>query len=114
LGQTTYLFGSQSGDSIELASGTTTYSFACFLPEQLPSSIEGKFGHIRYCAKAVIDRPWKSDKEFRLPFSVIKPEDLNAIPSLQIPTKSEIIRHFYCCCFRSKPFLMSASIPYGG
>lgn len=84
------------------------------LPDALPSSFEGKYGHIRYSAKCVIDRPMKTDKEFRLSFSVIKQEDLNVIPSLTIPTKSEIIRHFYCCCFKSKPFFMSASIPFSG
>lgn len=85
------------------------------LPEALPSSFEGKFGHIRYSCRVVMDRgAVKSDKEFRLSFSVIKSEDLNAIPSLTIPTKSEVVRHFYCCCFKSKPFYMSASIPFSG
>jgi hypothetical protein len=114
LNQTTYLIGSASGNNLEIAAGITTFSFACMLPEALPSSFEGKYGHIRYSCKAVIDRPWKSDKEFRTSFSVIKSEDLNAIPMLAIPSKSEVVRHFYCCCFRSKPFYMSASIPYGG
>lgn len=95
--------------------GTTTYSFACMLPTQLPSSVEGKYGHIRYSCKVVVDRPWKTDKEFRLSFSVIKTEDLNLMsPTLYIPSKSEIVRHFYCCCFKSKPFYMSASIPFAG
>lgn len=84
------------------------------LPEGLPSSFEGKYGHIRYSCKVVMDRPWTNNKEFRLSFSVIKPEDLNTNPSLAIPTKSEIIRHFYCCCFKSKPFFMSASVPFSG
>lgn len=45
LNQTTYLFGSQSGvNPIEMMAGTTTYSFACVLPHQLPSSFEGKHG----------------------------------------------------------------------
>lgn len=114
LNQVTYLLGTESGPNLDLAAGITTYSFACMLPESLPSSFEGKYGHIRYSCKAVLDRPLKTDKEFRLPFSVIKTEDLNAVPSLTIPTKSEIIRHFYCCCFKSKPFYMSAAIPFSG
>lgn len=36
------------------------------------------------------------------------------MPALAIPSKSEIIRHFYCCCFKSKPFFMSVSIPFSG
>lgn len=115
LNQTTYLFGSQSGvNPIEMPAGVTTYSFACMLPPQLPSSFEGKHGNIRYSCKAVLDRPWKTDKEYRLSFTVIKTEDLNLLSTLFIPYKSEIVRHFYCCCFKSKPFFMAASIPFSG
>lgn len=72
-------------------------------------------GNIRYSCKAVLDRPWKTDKEFRLSFTVIKTEDLNLLsPSLYVPSKTELIRHFYCCCFKSKPFSMSAAIPFTG
>lgn len=116
LNQTTYLLGSQSAvNPIEMQPGVTTYSFACVLPMQLPSSFEGKHGNIRYSCKAVLDRPWKTDKEFRLSFTVIKTEDLNLLSSsFLVPSKSEIVRHFYCCCFKSKPFFMSASIPFTG
>lgn len=115
LNQTTYLFGSQSLTTpIEMPAGITTYSFACVLPTQLPSSFEGKHGNIRYSCKAVLDRPWKTDKEFRLSFTVIKTEDLNLLAQSLMPSKVEIVRHFYCCCFKSKPFSMSASIPFSG
>lgn len=98
-----------------MQSGTTTYSFACVLPMQLPSSFEGKHGNIRYNCKAVLDRPGKSDKEYRLSFTVIKTEDLNLMsPTLYSPFKSEIVRHFYCCCFKSKPFHMAVSLPFSG
>lgn len=115
LNQTTYLFGSQAGTNpIEMPPGITTYSFACVLPAQLPSSFEGKHGNIRYSCKAVLDRPWKTNKEFRLSFTVIKTEDLNMLAQTFNPSKVEIVRHFYCCCFKSKPMLMSASIPFNG
>lgn len=97
-----------------MPAGITTYSFACVLPETLPSSFEGKYGHIRYSLKTVVDRPWKADKEFRLSFTVIRCEDLNLLPALSIPSKSEIVRSFYYCCFKSKPFFMSVSIPFTG
>lgn len=97
-----------------MPAGVTTYNFACMLPPNLPSSVEGKYGNIRYSCKAVIDRPWKTDKEYRMTFTVIKNEDLNVAPSLMIPSKTEVLRHFYCCCFKSKPFLMTASIPFTG
>lgn len=114
LNQVTYLFGTQGGKTLELPAGITTYSFACVLPESLPSSFEGKHGHIRYSCKAVVDRPWKADKEFRLSFTVIKTENLSLLPELAIPSKSEIVRHFYCCCIKSKPFFMSVTVPYSG
>ena len=95
LNQVTYLLGTESGPTLDLAAGITTYSFACMLPESLPSSFEGKYGHIRYSCKAVLDRPLKTDKEFRLPFSVIKSEDLNAVPSLAIAAVSSQ-SHFIC------------------
>lgn len=97
-----------------MPAGITTYSFACVLPESLPSSFEGKYGHVRYSIKTVLDRQLKADKEYRLSFTVIKSEDLNLIPALDIPSKSEIVRHFYYCCFKSKPFFMSVSIPFSG
>jgi len=94
LNQTTYLFGSQSLTTpIEMPAGITTYSFACVLPTQLPSSFEGKHGNIRYSCKAVLDRPWKTDKEFRLSFTVIKTEDLNLLAQSLMPSKVEIFRH---------------------
>lgn len=62
----------------------------------------------------MLDRPWKTDKEFRTTFTVIKNEDLNLANALMIPSKTEILRHFYCCCFKSKPFHMTASIPFTG
>jgi hypothetical protein len=98
-----------------MPAGVTTYSFACVLPISLPSSVEGKYGNIRYSCKAVLDRPSKTDKEFRLSFSVIKTEDLNLMtPSLTDPVNLKITRHFYCCCFKSKPFHMTASLPFSG
>lgn len=50
----------------------------------LPTSCEGEFGHIRYTACVVFDIPLWRDKEFEVPFTVIKPIDLNAIPNLRV------------------------------
>lgn len=115
LNQVTYLLGSQSStETIEMSAGVTSYNFACMLPPNIPSSVEGKYGNIRYSCKVVLDRPWKTDKEFRTTFTVIKNEDLNLSTSLMIPSKTEVLRHFYCCCFKSKPFHMTTSIPVTG
>lgn len=114
LNQVTYLFGSQGGKTLELSAGVTSYSFACALPESVPSSFDGKYGNIRYICKAIIDRPSKPDKEYQLPFIVIKNENLNLIPELSQPYSCEIVRHFYFCCIRSKPIFISVKIPISG
>lgn len=41
--------------------GRHTYQFNFSLPNPLPSSFEGEFGHIRYILKAQIDKPWRFD-----------------------------------------------------
>ena len=65
--------------------------------------------------RSTLDRPWKFDLSFKLPFTVIKHEDLNALsPALKNPCKTEISRAFYCCCFKSKPLLMKVSVPFTG
>lgn len=115
LSTTTYLFGSDSGNPIELAAGLHTYSFACALPQKLPSSFEAKNGYVRYIVRSTLDRPWKFDLAFKLPFTVIKHEDLNMLsPALKTPSKTQVSKSFYCCCFKSKPLLMKVSLPFSG
>lgn len=65
--------------------------------------------------RSTLDRPWKFDLSFKLPFTVIKHEDLNALSSaLKVPFKTEVSKSFYCCCFKSKPLLMKVSLPFSG
>lgn len=54
------------------------------LPAGLPTSVEGEFGHIRYIARVVLDIPLWPDREFEVPFTVIKAINLNAIPALRV------------------------------
>ena len=62
-----------------------------------------------------LDRPWKFDLAFKLPFTVIKLEDLNVLsPALKVPSKTEVCKSFYCCCFKSKPLLMKVTLPFSG
>lgn len=115
LNTTTYLFGSDSGNPIELAAGIHTYSFACALPQKLPSSFEAKNGYVRYIVRSTLDRPWKFDLSFKLPFTVIKHEDLNALsPALKVPFQTQVSKSFYCCCIKSKPLLMKVTVPFSG
>ena len=104
-----------SGNQIEVASGTYQYNFQAVLPPLLPTSFEAKHGSIRYLINVVIDRPWKFDLTYKVAFTVIKQLDLNyENPALKIPTKMEIVDTFYCGLCKTAPLFLAASIPISG
>lgn len=81
----------------------------------LPTSLEAKFGSIRYLINVVIDRPWKFDLTYKVAFTVLKQLDLNyENPALKIPTKMEVINTFFCGLCKTAPLFMAASIPMSG
>lgn len=67
-----------------MAPGTHTYNFVCVLPVGLPTSFEGKHGHIRYLVRLKMDRPWKFDHVFKTPFTVLRNIDLNQNLALRV------------------------------
>lgn len=69
---------------IQLAAGTHQYSFQCYLPTDLPSSVEGEFGYIRYQMTVVFEVAFWPEQEFITPFTVIKPLNLNDSPMLRV------------------------------
>lgn len=73
-----------SGDTQVIPMGTYDYSFAFTLPPDLPSSFSGEFGHIKYAANVVICIPRWPNKKFLSKFFVIKPLNLNHMPSLRV------------------------------
>lgn len=104
-----------SGNQIEIAPGSYQYNFQALLPPMLPTSFEAKHGSIRYLVNVVIDRPWKFDLTYKVAFTVLKQLDLNyENPALQIPTKMEITKTFYCGMCKSAPLYIAASIPMSG
>lgn len=74
-----------------LTAGEYSFPFSYVLPYNVPSSFEGEHGHVRYTARAVIDRPWKFDHETKTAFSVICPLDLNANPKLAVSTTKLLV-----------------------
>lgn len=57
-------------DTIQLMPGSYKYTFEYKLPDSLPSSLEYKYGYIRYRVCVVIENLW-SNEEFDKPFTVI-------------------------------------------
>ena len=75
------MYISDDGEAVVHDAGSFTYSFSLTLSSDAPSSFEGELGHVRYYAKAVIDKPWKFDHEVKVPFTVINNLDLNQEPA---------------------------------
>ena len=66
-----------------------TLPFEFHIPsENLPSSVEGNFGHVRYWIRALIDRPWRFDIITKAFFTVIEHVDINVAPRLLVSIKN--------------------------
>ena len=75
----------QAGENPVLAPGEYTFPFQFHIPsENLPTSVEGNFGHVRYWLKAFIDRPWRFDITTGAFFTVIEHVDINVAPGLLV------------------------------
>ena len=65
-----------SGHGGNLQPGTHIFPFQFRLPERIPSSFEGKRGHIRYRIEARAEVPWGDPVERQLEFKVDSRYDL--------------------------------------
>ena len=77
IASSTYLVGSEDGTNVTIDAGTHTYSFACPIPINCPSSYEGAYGHIRYMVKVIFIRSGTSNRTTTKGFTVLKLLDLN-------------------------------------
>ncbi|KAJ1521957.1 hypothetical protein ONE63_002288 [Megalurothrips usitatus] len=107
-----YLVG--NGGEMELPAGQYNYPFQYQVPITAPSSFEGVHGHIRYTAKAVMDRPWKIDNECKVAFTVVCPLDLNTLPQVKQPIQYENSKHFCCLWCKSGPLTVTIRLPVSG
>lgn len=79
LSSRSYVLGSCNGTScIDWLAGEYSYTFHVILPDNLPTSFDGKYGQIHYEIITTIERSGRYPKVFKLPFTVIQPLDLNA------------------------------------
>lgn len=68
----------QIGANPVLPSGEHSFPFEVRLPEDnLPTTFEGKHGHVKYWLKAILDRPWKDEIKIVEPFTVTERIDVN-------------------------------------
>ncbi|KFB40639.1 AGAP001822-PA-like protein [Anopheles sinensis] len=112
-GSITYFVGSDVGNPLEVPAGVHRYPFSCVIPQTAPSSKEGKYGHIRYVVKVSLERPWKYDHVFQVPFLVKSHADLSvAQDRMLLPTKAEMVQSFYFGL--TDPLIVTASTPRTG
>ncbi|XP_070495152.1 arrestin domain-containing protein 2-like [Chironomus tepperi] len=110
----TYLFGEYGGPIIELPAGTHNYKFFGQLPFHLPYSLKLTHGKISYHVKAVLDIPWKTDKNAEVAFTVFPHDDLNLYPELKSALRYKTSKCFTPPTHESNLFHMTGTIPYRG
>ncbi|KAL0870780.1 hypothetical protein ABMA27_005711 [Loxostege sticticalis] len=92
----TYVLGGKNAEH-NLEPGKHEYLFNFQIPQNVPSSFEGQYGHVRYELKAVADRPFKIDQEIHHPLRVMEPLDLNQ-ENCKDPVEFEFDQSYCCWC----------------
>ena len=68
----------QRGEDPVLQPGDYSYPFQFLIPNiNVPSSVEGKYGYVRYWLKGIVDRPWRFDITTIAAFTVLEYVDIN-------------------------------------
>lgn len=94
---------------------TYSYDFWYQLPENIPSSLAGKNGKIRYFAEASIKTLYDYEIFTKLPFTIIRFENLSARVDLMEPRyEAQNIANLCCFSWKTNSLTLSASIPYSG
>ncbi|XP_055295698.1 arrestin domain-containing protein 17-like [Sitodiplosis mosellana] len=112
-----YLVGSYVAGEISLEAGMHEYAFEFIMPSSVPSSIDGKIGHIKYTVRVVLDVPLWMSKVFKEEFTLIKALNLNDQQSLRQPlTVEEIsgVLPFCLQCFDRNRIYILARAPVSG
>ncbi|XP_045538984.1 arrestin domain-containing protein 17 [Papilio machaon] len=108
-----FLLGGESGE-YHLQPGKHELPFDCPIPANCPSSFEGKYGHVRYEIKVVVDRAFKLDQEKKKQIRVIAPLDLNFDPYCKEPMQFDIEDTYCCCCMGSGSSATVVKLPVSG
>lgn len=76
--------------------------------------MRGKYGKIRYHVEASLQTDWDFDIYAKTSFKVIRLEDLSFRFDLMVPLKDETVATFCCLSCKTRPLILSASIPFSG
>lgn len=79
-----YIFISILSGKVLVGPGTQEQTFQCFLPLNLPTSVESKDAYNRYSATVVLDKAFLHCHVIKKSFVVIRPLDLNDYMSLMV------------------------------
>ncbi|KAM7364431.1 arrestin domain-containing protein 3-like isoform 2-T2 [Cochliomyia hominivorax] len=96
-----------------LPKGKHTYNFNIPLPLQCPTSLEGKFGHIRYEITLKINRYYRFDNIYKKPITIIKTIDLNLNPYFKIPVAVDTVGNLCCWPCSSGNIIYTLTVPFG-
>ncbi|XP_067002669.2 arrestin domain-containing protein 2 isoform X2 [Anabrus simplex] len=102
------------GQDLTLPVERHIFPFSTVLPPGLPSSFEGKYGHVRYTIKVTLDRPWKFNHEAKAIFTVIQHLDLNTELNVKEPVQLSADKYLCCLWCRSGPILAVLTLPATG
>lgn len=91
-----------------------SYNFWYLLPENLPSSLNGKNGKIRYYVEAMLKSQYEYEFFLKCPFTIIRFENLSDRIDLMEPKFEESVTSLCCFSWKTKPLILSASIPFSG
>ncbi|XP_043266340.1 arrestin domain-containing protein 17-like [Colletes gigas] len=109
------ILNSNNDSRVQIPVGYHKYSFQFQLPQNIPTSFEHMYGHIRYTVKVVIDRPWRFDHECKAAFTVVSMLDLNAHRHKCLGIDDEIKKNFYnCCCISAGTANIRIRVPSTG
>ncbi|XP_002070386.2 arrestin domain-containing protein 17 [Drosophila willistoni] len=115
LSSRSYVLGSCANNScIDWTAGEYSYTFHVILPDNLPTSFDGKYGQIHYEIITTIERMGRYPKVFKLPFTVIQPLDLNADAIYRVPLEILDRKRFWSFCCPTGPLTVKFSTPYCG
>lgn len=84
-----------SDGTSDLAVGNHSFDFTLNLPNNLPSSLEGNHGYVRYTAKVILKRKYKIDLCYKISFTVLSHTDLNINPQMSVIFHCFIMKNYY-------------------